>query len=285
MEEHQIPGKIVILGTPAEESGAGKQALLEAGAYKEMDVCMMAHPSGGDHHNTVWTGGTLALQSFSVEYHGQNAHAGLAPWEGKNALDAAFIAYAAISALRQQIHPTMRVHGMIEGHEWAPNIIQDYAKMTYYVRAPTWREVIALRARVDKCFEAGALATSCTMTTIEQDSIKDLQQNTLLSDDFGAVMASRHGRSLILSSGAIGASTDFGNVTYELPAIHPGFSIPTTANGGNHTPPFTAAARTKEAHENAMAVSKALATVSLRVLLDGEFYQAVKAAFKKQFPQ
>ncbi|KAG8748360.1 hypothetical protein FRC10_005907 [Ceratobasidium sp. 414] len=123
MEKHQIPGKIIILGTPAEEGGSGKVFLLRAGAYQEMDVCMMAHPSSGDHGNSMWTwtGGSLAIQSFSVEYHGQTAHAGAAPWEGKNALDAAFIAYAAISALRQQIHPTMRVHGMIEGRDWAPN--------------------------------------------------------------------------------------------------------------------------------------------------------------------
>ncbi|KAG8702879.1 hypothetical protein FRC08_003194 [Ceratobasidium sp. 394] len=133
MEKHQIPGKIIILGTPAEEGGSGKVFLLRAGAYQEMDVCMMTHPGPGDHGNSVWTGGSLAIQIFSVEYHGQTAHAGAAPWEGKNALDAAFIAYAAISALRQQIHPAMRVHGMIEGRDWAPNIIQDYAKMTYCV--------------------------------------------------------------------------------------------------------------------------------------------------------
>ncbi|KAG9128250.1 hypothetical protein FRC07_002209 [Ceratobasidium sp. 392] len=271
MEKHHISGKIVVLGTPAEESGAGKALLLEAGAYKEMDVCLMAHPSPGEYHS-VWTGGSLALQSFSVEYHGHTAHAGAAPWEGKNALDAAFLAYAAVSALRQQIHPTMRVHGMIEGRDWAPNIIQDYAKMTYYVRAPSWEQVVALRTRVNRCFEAGALATSCTMSIKDLDSIKDLQQNPILSNDFAAVMSARYGRPFLQDT-STSASTDFGNVTYELPSIHPGFSIPTVINGGNHTPPFTAAARTKEAHENAMAVSKGLATVGLRVLLDEGFCQ------------
>ena len=50
-----------------------------------------------------------------------SAHAGYAPWDGINALDAAFVAYAGISALRQQIRPEQRVHGVISGRDWAPN--------------------------------------------------------------------------------------------------------------------------------------------------------------------
>ncbi|KAG8685545.1 hypothetical protein FRC11_010428 [Ceratobasidium sp. 423] len=120
MEKHNIPGKIILLGTPAEEKGLGKIHLLKAGAYKEMDICLMAHPVPGDSR-LVETTTSLANQSFEVEYHGQSAHAGAAPWEGKNALDAVFVAYAAIGALRQQIHPTARVHGIIEGRDWASN--------------------------------------------------------------------------------------------------------------------------------------------------------------------
>ncbi|QRV88955.1 amidohydrolase family protein [Ceratobasidium sp. AG-Ba] len=285
MEKHNIPGKIVILGTPAEESGAGKEHLLRAGAYNDMDVCLMAHPGPGDeYHKSVWTGGSLALESFTVEYHGQTAHAGAAPWEGRNALDAAFVAYAAISALRQQIHPSARVHGMIAGQHWAPNIIQDYARMTYYVRAPSWDQVTALRQRVNKCFEAAALATSCTMTVKNHEPVKDLQQNSVLSDDFAAVMVARYNRPFIPDV-PTGASTDFVSNWVSLPSIHSGFSIPTIVGGGNHTPAYTAAARTKEAHENAMAVAKGLSAVGLHVLLDPEFRQSVKDAFKKQFPQ
>jgi hypothetical protein len=50
-----------------------------------------------------------------------SAHAGLSPWEGQNALDAAVLAYNNISLLRQQIKPTHRVHGIFEGKDWAPN--------------------------------------------------------------------------------------------------------------------------------------------------------------------
>lgn len=145
----------------AEESGAGKQILLERGAYNDMDVCIMyvakpppllrsdstkmglyrCHPAAGETQEVGFVS-SLAMQSLWAEYFGQtyapallstrfppnsparmhrSAHAGFAPWDGVNALDAAFVAYAGISALRQQIRPEQRVHGVISGRDWAPN--------------------------------------------------------------------------------------------------------------------------------------------------------------------
>ncbi|CCO37577.1 Peptidase M20 domain-containing protein 2 AltName: Full=Aminoacylase-1-like protein 2 [Rhizoctonia solani AG-1 IB] len=282
MEKHNIPGKIVLLGTPAEEGGEGKVHLLKADAYKEMDICLMAHPVAGSDR-LVQTTKTLALQTFEVEYHGQGAHAGAAPWEGKNALDAAFVAYAALSALRQQIHPTARLHGIIEGRDWASNVIPDYAKMRYTVRAPTWSEVVALRARVNRCFEAAAHATSCTMTITEQEGMKDVRVNEILSHELGAIMTNRYNHPFSPDD-SMGGSTDFGNVNYELPALHPMFAkaLHTVPNGGNHTPEFTAAARTQEAHERAIIVSKGLATLGLRALLDEEFLSTIKHNFERE---
>ncbi|KAF8605974.1 amidohydrolase [Ceratobasidium sp. AG-I] len=274
MEKHKIPGKVVILGTPAEEGGMGKEWLLKSGAYKDMDVCLMAHPGPGAHQ-AVTTPHTLALQSFTVEYHGQTAHAGASPWDGRNALDAAFIAYAALSALRQQLKPTDRVHGMIEGRDWAPNVIPDYAKMTYFVRAllgmKLWQR-------------AAAHATSCTMTMLDMEHIKDLQQNSALSDDFAAIMTSRHGRIFVPNEEA-GASTDFVislKLSLNLEITYRNLAIPTVPGGANHTAAFTAAARTQEAHESSLAVAKGLATVGLRVLLDTEFYHSASQIFVRE---
>ncbi|CAE7233014.1 unnamed protein product [Rhizoctonia solani] len=280
MEKYRIPGRIVLLGTPAEEGGQGKVEMLKAGAYKEMDICLMAHPVAGTDR-LVESSTTLALQTFEVEYFGKGAHAGAQPWEGKNALDAVFIAYAAISALRQQIHPTARVHGIVEGRDWASNVIPNYAKMRYTVRAPTWNEVVALRARVDKCFEAGALATACTMTVTEKEGMKDVQINEDLSSELGAIMTNRYNHPFS-PSGSMGGSTDFGNVTYELPALHPMFALSTPPNGGNHTPEFTAAARTQESHERAIVMSKGLAALGLRALVDEEFLRKVKNNFERR---
>ena len=142
----------------AEEGGAGKAILLDKGAYADMDICLMylypyfffsvsltnherirCHPAPGPK-GSVSLSSSLALQRIEIEYSGHtyvsyyayclwlisdsclySAHAALSPWEGKNSLDAAVLAYNNISALRQQLHPTHRVHGIIEGKDWAVN--------------------------------------------------------------------------------------------------------------------------------------------------------------------
>jgi len=141
----------------AEEGGGGKAILLQRGGYKEMDVCLMsalpltfipladrlgvqvtpspnATPNSGHWNFPSQTRHYCQVPRSHVRYllrgtftvtspltYRFSAHAGLAPWEGKNALDAAFLAYASISALRQQIRPDERVHGIMEGKNWAPN--------------------------------------------------------------------------------------------------------------------------------------------------------------------
>ncbi|KAG9012199.1 hypothetical protein FRB94_006567 [Tulasnella sp. JGI-2019a] len=280
MKKHDVEGKVVLLGTPAEEGGGGKIILIDGGGYKDMDICLMAHPGPGRPHS-AGTGPCLAVQKLTVQYFGHTAHASAAPWEGKNALDAAFLAYSAVSVLRQQIKPTHRVHGIVEGRDWASNIIPDYAKMEWLVRAPSWDEVKVLRARVKKCFEAAALATDCRMEYSEGGATYDLRQNITLADEFAAVAKKRYGIDTDPgAAGAIGGSTDFGNVTYELPSLHPMFAIPTLPNGGNHTKLFADAAGTKEAHEATLPIIKALAITGFRILTDEVFLLKVNESFK-----
>lgn len=282
LKEHNISGNIVLLGTPAEEGGAGKAILIERGGYKDMDVCVMSHPGPGPSHS-VGIGPSLAVQSIEIEYFGHTAHASAAPWEGVNALDAAFLAYSNIAVLRQQVKPTHRVHGVIRGgkDELAVNVIPDYTKMLWLVRAPTFAELEVLRERVKACFSAAAQATGCRMTMSLGKAQYDLRQNSILAHTYGKIMGARYDWTTTMAEGAIGGSTDFGNVTYELPSLHPSYAIPTEPNGGNHTPGFTASARTKEAHEFCLTVTKGLATLGFRVLDDEAFASEVKKAWEK----
>ncbi|KAJ7759276.1 hypothetical protein B0H16DRAFT_1689192 [Mycena metata] len=287
LEAHNIPGKVVLLGTPAEEDGGGKVILLERGGYKEMDICVMCHPSPGPI-NSANLGTSIAVQAIKVEYAGRNAHAGAAPWEGTNALDAAFLAYSSISVLRQQMRPDHRVHGIIEGNnDWLPNVIPDYARMRWLVRAPTSSDLTAFVERVKNCFQAAALATGCEIKLTLDPPYLDLNQNQVLGmnialrscasfttptgQEFSDVVLRRFG--IVTSAGAGSASTDFGNVSYALPALHPGFAIPTEPNGGNHTVGFAKAAATREAHEAAMLITKGLAHTGFRALRDDDFFR------------
>jgi len=261
-----------------EEGGGGKGLLIDKGAYKEMDVCLMCHPLPGPA-KVIQTGKSLATRVLTAEFFGHTSHAAAAPWEGKNALDAAYLAYTSLSMLRQQIKPTYRVHGVVEGRDWAANIIPDYAKLDYLVRAPTIVEVEVLCERVKACFEAAALASGCRLEYTPGIAMYDLRQNKLLAYEFRNIVTQRYGLKLYPENDDTSASTDFGNVTYELPALHPGFTIPTVANGGNHTALFAEAAGTQEAHERTMAVAKGLAVTAMRVLLDEDFYKQAKESF------
>ncbi|EGO26697.1 hypothetical protein SERLADRAFT_436509 [Serpula lacrymans var. lacrymans S7.9] len=280
MEKHNIDGKIILLGTPAEEGGAGKVLLLEKGAYDEMDICLMCHPAPGPRHS-ISLSSCLALFRIEVEYLGHTAHAALSPWEGKNALDAAVLAYNNISLLRQQIKPTHRVHGIFEkGEDWAVNIIPDRSKMAWYVRAPTTAEAEETLQRVIKCFEAAAIATGCTVKVATPYGGNEIRQNKALGDEVADVTLKRYG-AIDYEWGIHSASTDFGNITYALPSLHPGFSIPTIHDGGNHTPAFTAAARSEVSHEACLVVSKVLAAVGVRALNDNDFLKKVKETFEE----
>ncbi|KZP01874.1 amidohydrolase [Calocera viscosa TUFC12733] len=284
LKKHNLPGTVSLIGTPAEEGGGGKIILLEKGAYKDFAACLMIHPGPGPARSTG-VGSSLAIERLEASFAGHTAHASAAPWEGRNALDAAFVSYAAISALRQQVKPSHRIHGVVEGRDWAANIIPDYAKMTYIIRAPTFQEVEALEPRLKACFEAGAHATATKVTFSAPTSMYDLFQNSALIAEYGRICSGRYGMTVSSAQeGAIGGSTDFGNVSYAVPGLHPAFSIPTVENGGNHTRLFADAAATPEAHEATLFAAKGIALAGLRVLLDKEFADLVMQDFKAGKP-
>lgn len=147
--------KVVLLGTPAEEGGGGKILMINNGCFKDIDFCMMVHPAPHDVLRPI----ALAFTEVTVTYKGHAAHAAAFPWEGVNALDAAVMAYTSISALRQQMKPTWRLHGIISEGGVKPNIIPDRAQLRYAIRAETNEELEVLKEKVVSCFQAAAKAT------------------------------------------------------------------------------------------------------------------------------
>jgi hypothetical protein len=166
LEQQKIPGRVRLIGTPAEEGFGGKIPIIEAGAYTDVDACMMVHP-GPFTECPGFTGDaympTLASLKFSVRFTGKTAHAAMAPWEGVNALDAAVLSYNSIGVLRQQIHPCNRVHCIISDGGLRPNIIPGSSALDCYVRSPTLAMAEELFVRVKNCFEGAALQAGCTL--------------------------------------------------------------------------------------------------------------------------
>ena len=167
------PGRIRLLGTPAEEGGGGKVKLIDAGAFNHPDIAaaIMAHPVPAHQFRGGYTGLAglkfIASHKFRVEYRGRQAHAGGEPWNGVNALDAAVACYNQVSMLRQAMRPNERVHGVIEDGGTVPNVIPAYSRMNWYVRAPDMAHADKLLEKVKKCCEAAAVGTGCELNYIE----------------------------------------------------------------------------------------------------------------------
>jgi amidohydrolase len=290
-----LPGRVRLLGTPAEESGGGKIKLIKAGAYHGVDACLMAHPGPsamvGMGTNTALDGvsatRSLARKQLHVTFRGLNAHAGLAPWKGRNALDAVVASYVNISLLRQQIPPSARVHGVIRKGGDEPNIIPDEASLEYFIRDGTAASVDELARRVESCLRAGAQATGCDVEVSwqEESDYKDLVPNMILARLFTDHM-STIGKNYLLDgrSHGMGASTDMGNVCYEVPGFHCGFSVgPDIPGASPHSPNFATAAGTRNAHLNALECAKGMALTALDILANDEYAIEMQQEFVQEF--
>ncbi|HKX76522.1 MAG TPA: peptidase dimerization domain-containing protein, partial [Acidimicrobiia bacterium] len=226
------------LGTPAEEKYGGKVDLIEAGAFSEGAMSLMVHPSTHD----VVDPHIISVAHIDVLYHGKEAHASAYPFLGVNALDAFVQAYVNVSTLRQQMEPTDKVHGIITHGGEAPNIIPAFTRSSWYVRAPDQQRLEVLLPRVMACFEAAAQATGCRLE-VEQvgHTYQDMVSNPLLVELFAANSAAL-GRPMLRGADLppnISGSTDMGNVSKVLPAIHPMLGIGCYPVS-NHQPEFAA---------------------------------------------
>jgi amidohydrolase len=229
---------VEVYGTPAEEGGGGKIELLDRGAFAGVDLAMMAHPAPVD----VAEARPFAVSHSKVSYRGRSAHAAAYPESGVNAADAFTVAQVAIGLLRQQLPPSTRVHGIVTHGGDAPNAIPAATSGRWYVRAETLAELAEVEPRVRRCFEAGALGTGCELT-IEPESkpYAEFRADDRALADYAA-NAGELGREFVTGSFAARmnrASTDMGNVSQHVPAIHPYIgigSLPAT----NHQPEFAA---------------------------------------------
>jgi amidohydrolase len=177
-EADRCGGRVVILGTPAEElNGGGKVRLLEQGAFAGVDVAMMAHPEAGDVEYVPY----LATETVDIVFHGKAAHASSSPHKGRNALDALVAAYNALALLRQQTQPDEKLHGIITDGGQAENIIPERAAGRWKVRARSQDRLDRLKARVEACFEGAAIQTGCTYEATWHPGYTDLVPNRPLA--------------------------------------------------------------------------------------------------------
>ncbi|KAF5501265.1 Peptidase M20 domain-containing protein 2 [Colletotrichum siamense] len=282
------PGRVKLLGTPAEEGGCGKGMLVRKGAYDGVAACVMAHPAPmfaygteGRHCNAFVN--HVATTSFKIQFEGKAAHAAASPWEGVNALDAAVLGYNGVSMMRQQMTKDSTVHGIFTDAGIKSNVIPDFAAVEYAVRAPTIEKTLELRDRVVANFRAGAIATGCRMQVEYDVFYAPMRPNKQLSLVF-ADCAADLGIPMwcdVDTKEVISGATDQGNVGCVVPVIHPIYGIDAKEGQSNHTVGFTEAAGAEPAHERSLIVAKALARSAWAVLTDDEVASKVQREFEE----
>jgi len=268
-------GRVRVIGTPAEEGGAGKVKLLDAGVFADVDAALMVHGRCGTQ---VWRP-SLGIIKVKVEFFGQAAHAASWPWRGVNALNAVIGLFNALDAMRQQIRPDARVHGVItEGGE-QPNIVPEYTCAEFYLRAPTVDYCRELLRRFEAAAAGAATATGCRVEVRTDPTVHEpLRPNAAMARLFAANLA------LIdfpedPDDGQAGyGSTDCGNVSQRLPTIHPYVRISPDGVPG-HSREFAEWARSPLARAGMLAGAKALALTALDLLASPEALARAKADF------
>lgn len=263
LEASGTQATLTVMGTPAEEGGGGKIVMIEKEAFTDVDVAMMAHPERYDYvipHNN-------AYGQVDVVYKGKAAHAAAFPWEGVNALDAAVMAYTNVSALRQQMKPSWRVHGVIKNGGVKPNIIPEQSEISYCIRAPSLEERKVLVGKVVACFEAAASASGCSVEVKHYEREYDsILTNNILAKLYSSNLDALHLPHKMEMEAHW--SSDMGNLSRVVPSIHPCYSI--GSGEANHTRDFRDVANHPSSHSKTLQIATSLAFTCIDVFSGGE---------------
>lgn len=161
MEEHALPGTLVIFGCPAEETVVGKVIMAKAGLFDDLDAAITWHPS---QRTGVTLSTSLALNNFEVSFRGRTAHGAADPWNGRSALDALELFHFGINLMREHVKPTVRIHYVVKDGGAAPNVVPDFARGWYFTRDVTRDGVRDIYSRIMKIAEGAAMATETSVS-------------------------------------------------------------------------------------------------------------------------
>ena len=281
----RLPGRIEVLGTPAEEGGGGKIRMIDAGAFGDVDVALSSHPAANrtviPNSIPVEESWSLAMVGYRFAYHGKAAHAAVSPHHGINALNSVIHLFTGIDALRQHLRDDTRIHGIITDGGRAPNIVPDFAAANFMLRSRDRDYLGEVVERVRQVAEGAATLTGATLEILDAhpmyENVRPNEPLARASRQYAEAVGMTVHDPRPGSRG--GASTDFGNVSQRMPSFAVSFAVSETPVAG-HSIAMTEAALSDLAHESALGVAKSLALTGIDALTNADFLQAVRADFE-----
>jgi amidohydrolase len=271
----EVGGRVIVFGTPAEETNGFKVDMAEKGAFDDIAVAMIAHP-GANHCRS---GRSLAMDAVEFTFLGKAAHAAEKPEAGINALDAAINTFNNINALREHMRSDARVHGYIKEGGIAANIVPERAVARFYVRALTKSYLKQLVEKVKNCAEGASLAAGTQLRIKNYEkSYDNMVTNSTLSEAYCRNLIKMGVKTIENCPDDEIGSIDAGNVSHKCPTIHPYFAVSETSIR-KHTREFAKATVTHFAYGEMKKTIGALVLTGLEVVKDSDFLKALKAEF------
>jgi amidohydrolase len=268
-------GEVLLIGTPGEEGGGGKIKLIDAGAFEGLDAAMMFHPFDRD----LLAHPALASTWLTITFRGTPSHAAIAPHTGTSALTACMDAFRLVDGQRVHFRDGVRVHGFVTNGGQAVNIIPEEAACEMNVRALDGKELDRVRAIVERCARAAAMASGVEVAIQVRNGYRDMVNNMALARAFGT-HARALGRAPRERDERVGAgSTDMGDVSHVVPSIHPWLAIVDEGEALCHEHRFAEAAASDRGLVSALVAAKAMARTALDVLADAELRAAARAEY------
>ncbi len=272
----EVGGEVRVYGTPGEEggeNGSAKGSFVREGFLKDVDAALCCHPGTGPH---CLTDQFIACAPVDIEFWGKAAHASAAPHEGVNALDALILTFNGINALRQHVTPDVRIHGIVVNGGDAPNIIPEYARGKFYLRAATVPRMNELWRKVDNIVAGAALMTGARG---RMQASQNRVENMVVTPAFDAVFAREMaylGEEVVAPKPGPKGSSDVGNISQVVPTIQPNLSISEEVLPA-HTEGFKAAAASEYGLRFVPLDAKVLALTALDLILEPETLAAIKS--------
>lgn len=272
----ELRGRVELIGTPAEEGGGGKIILLREGVFDGVDAAMMFHPFDRD----LVAHPALASLWITMTFRGRPAHAAAAPHDGASALTACLQTFSLIDSQRVHFRDGVRVHGYVTNGGQAVNIIPETAACEFSVRARDGRELERVRAIVERCARGAALACGVEVELHVRQGYRDMVNNMTLARVFARHLGAS-GRAAVERDDRVGAgSTDMGDVSHVVPAIHPWLAICDADETLCHQHAFAAAAASPRGLATMLTAARAMARTAAEFVADPALRAAVRAEFE-----
>lgn len=306
MKKKGIKGTLRVYGGAAEETEGAKVYMARDGLFDDVDTMLHWHPLD---KAVVANIRTTAITHVYVEFNGKTAHAGMAPWEGRSALDAVELFLHGVNLMREHVLPTCRIHYIVKNGGLAPNIVPDKASVVMTFRGESRGVVNDGVAWIKEMVDGAARMTQTRGMAVDYYGMYDTLPNTPLAERMQGHMEAvglprytkeeiRFAKKLQKEVGLeqagmasailplpnevmVGGSTDVGDVSWNTPTM--GLLLPSSPSGiGVHTWMATASHGSSIGIKSAVMAAKVMAMTGMDVLTDDAFLKEVKADFKRR---